>query len=231
VTHALSPDRCIGDLPRFDRATFEERFRGRMHMPAIVTGLADAWPARERWTHDVLLRELALASAGVAKSLTPELAREVAFPSVARIVQQTNVWIFADANVSALHFDLPHNLNTVLRGEKDVVLFHPRETKNLYPSSALGSSGPQNSRVDLDRIDDGRFPRVRDARYWQATVREGETLYIPPCHWHFVRSRGESVAVNVWFHEDDRRLRRIARWPLRVIAAAAIAKLVRSRST
>jgi lysine-specific demethylase 8 len=142
----------------------------------------------------------------------------VTFPAFTHLRDQANVWILPDGYVSELHFDLSHNLNTVLRGEKDVILLPPEETRNLYPV------GAQNSRVRLFDIA-AEFHRVRRARYWKTTLGAGDTLYIPPFYWHHVRSRGESVAVNVWFHREVSRLRRMARWPRRVIVAAVLSRL------
>lgn len=194
--------------------------------PTVIVDAADDWPARERWTHEYLMGELGLSGLGYGRTLDGELARDVRFPPVGRAREQSNVWVLPDGYVSELHFDLPHNLNTVIRGEKDVVLFHPRETRNLYPGHALfGDDGPQNSRVRLDDIGP-RFSRVRRARYWMTTIRVGETLYIPPFFWHHVRSRGESIAANVWFHTEGR-VRRVLRWPRAVKVAAAVAMIRR----
>jgi len=225
MSHCLSPSRCLGDLERIPLASFASGFAARRR-PAIVTGVADAWPARERWTHAELRSRLGDDVVGRSLPLSPELLADVAFPALPRIHERASVWVLPDGYVSELHFDLPHNLNTVLRGEKDFILFSPEETKNLYPHSPFGRESAQNSRVRLDHVAP-EFSRVAAARFWRTTVRAGETIYIPPQFWHFVRSRGESVAVNLWFYLDEPRLLRLARWPRAVLAGAALAKIRR----
>lgn len=227
MTHGLSPSRALGELPRTDVSQLTEAIEGRRG-PLVVTGLADAWPARERWTHAFLMDHFGLSGVGYGKRLDAELARDVSFPAVARLAEQANVWMLPDGYVSELHYDLPHNLNTVLRGSKEVLLFPPTETKHLYAGSPFGAVGPQNSRARLDASSD--FPDLRKASYWRAVIGEGETLYIPPFHWHHVRSRGESVAANIWFHLEGR-LRRVVRWPSPVIVAAALSFARRALGT
>lgn len=224
MSPGLSPSRCLGDLPRIDLATFTARF-AEQRAPIVITDVANEWPARERWTHAYLMAKLGLASTGHGVALDAELRADIALPSVARNPTPPNVWLLPDGYVSELHFDLPHNLNTVLSGEKDFVLFAPTEGKNLYPGSIFGD-GPQNSRIRLDDVAP-RFRRVARARWWKTTLVPGETIYVPPCFWHFVRSRGESIAANVWFDPERWRIQRIARWPRGVIARAAIDKLRR----
>lgn len=226
---ALDPSRDLGPLPRVDLDGFLRRFRARrIHAPAIVTGVSDGWPARA-WTHAHVLGALGLPPRledGIGRAIPDALLGEVRWPALG-VTRQRNVWIAPDGYTSHLHFDLPHNLNSVLRGEKEVVLFAPRETRRLYPHSAFQREVyPANSRVDLDALDVARFPRVRRARFRRAVVVAGETLYIPPRWWHFVRSRGESVAVNVWFDRDDETLReRLAKKPPRLVIHDLLARL------
>lgn len=197
---------------------------GQLAEPVIVTDLARRWRAHERWSHDHLKRALDLDDVGVGAALPASLAADVEFPDFTRLSQQVNVWLARHGQVSELHFDLPHNLNTVIRGEKEFILFHPRESKNLYPYAPWSRFGALNSRVRLDEIDDA-FPRAHLARYWRVVVREGETIYVPPFFWHHVRSRGESVAVNIWFHTEPSKLRRTSTWPPEAIATAILNRL------
>lgn len=233
MLNGLDASRSLGALPRADVATFEELWRGRLGVPVVVTGIADPWRSRRSWTRRRLLDELGAKDdrEALSRALPHLLAREIAFPSIveARAKRQANVWVAPDGYVSHLHFDLYENLLTVLGGEKDVLLFPPSETSRLYPHSALQhATYPSNSQVDLEHLDETRFPRVRKARFFQVTLTEDETLYIPPRFWHFVRSRGESVAVNVWFDRSDRTVVERARAvPLRLRLNNLLSRLQR----
>ncbi|MBS2016683.1 MAG: cupin-like domain-containing protein [Deltaproteobacteria bacterium] len=209
-------------MERVDLATFTRRIReAAPRAPVIVTDLAAEWPALTQWTHDSLRERLGLPAIGVGVALPEALAGEVAFPPFTRLRQQSNLWLARDGQISELHYDLPHNLNTVVRGDKEVHLFAPRERRNLYPCSAFGAFGALNSRVRLDEVGPA-FPRVRRAHYWRTKVVAGETLYIPPFFWHHVRSGGESVAVNVWFHLEPRKFLRVLGWPRGALVTAAV---------
>lgn len=222
---------ALGELPRVRPSDLERRIA--LGLPFVVAGLAEAWPARTTFDHPHLLDvlgEATLPAGGLARPLPDVLARAVIFPPVTMHRPRPHVWLAPDGMTSPLHFDLPHNLNTVLRGAKEVLLFAPSESKNLYPPSLFQRDlYPSNSEVDLTRIDRRRFPKVEHASYWETTVDEGETLYIPPRYWHFVRSRGESVAVNVWFDRPGTLLERVRRKPLRLWAYDALARFHRSR--
>jgi hypothetical protein len=188
---------------------------------------------RATWTRRRLLDELGAPSddAALARALPRSMASAITFPSIvmADPRRTTNVWTAPDGYVSHLHFDLGENLLTVVGGEKELLVFPPSQTRRLYPHSALeGAISPQNSQVDLDHLDGARFPRVKDARYWRVTLRRDETLYLPSRVWHFVRSRGESVAVNVWFERSERTLLERARAvPLAVRAYGLVARAKR----
>lgn len=236
LPRGLEPSGTRGELPRLGVVAFEQRWReipSSRGEPVVVTDLLARFRLAEPWTRARVVRALGLHDhgGGLSAALAFPLAREIVFPAMVtpRAIEQANVWLMPHGHVSGLHFDLGHNLLTVLGGDKELVLFSPAETKNLYPYSALQhETYPSNSQVDLDAVDRSRFPRVARARYWHVTIAAGETLYIPPCFWHFVRSRGESVAVNVWFADiEESRARRELRVPLRLRLNHALARLRR----
>lgn len=45
-----------------------------------------------------------------------------------------------------------------------------------------------------------RFPGVKDARYWDCILEEGEVLYIPVGWWHYVRGLSVSFSVSFWWN-------------------------------
>jgi hypothetical protein len=109
-----------------------------------------------------------------------------------------NLWVAGAATVTHCHFDLPDNLVAIIRGRKRFLLFEPDQGKNLYRSPLL-SSTPHLARVDLASPDVVRFPRLRFARGWEATVEQGDLLYIPERFWHWARAVEDTLSVNHWF--------------------------------
>jgi hypothetical protein len=146
----------------------------------------------------------------------PELAEDVRADLLVdpRTIFETNLWISYNGAVTKLHFDYMDNLIAVVSGRKQLILFDEHQSAFLYPDAFL-STNFNFSRVDLENIDDVRFPNVHRARYWECDVGAGEVLFLPREYWHHVRSAGCCVSVNIWFarmsHYFSRRvLRRVA---------------------
>ena len=67
-----------------------------------------------------------------------------------------------------------------------VILVSPVYSHDLYADSALkmGVLDLNASAVDLER-----YPRVMNVPYYEASVEEGDCVYIPQMWWHQVYSR------------------------------------------
>ncbi|KAL2328830.1 hypothetical protein Fmac_022257 [Flemingia macrophylla] len=65
-------------------------------------------------------------------------------------------------------------------------------------------SGQRILEVDLDNIDEVKFPKVQDLEFVDCILEEGEMLYIPPKWWHYVRSLTTSFSVSFWWSEGER---------------------------
>lgn len=107
-------------------------------------------------------------------------------------------WLSAAHTGSPLHRDPPDNLFAQIFGRKRFVLFRPADTWNLYPHRPW-SGLPNFSRVDAERPDYQRFPRLRRAQPIPCEVGEGEVLYLPRYWWHQVTSLERSASVNLWW--------------------------------
>lgn len=53
--------------------------------------------------------------------------------------------------------------------------------------------------VDVEEPDFAKFPKFASADYQECILREGQMLYIPPYHWHYVRSLSLSFSVSFWW--------------------------------
>jgi hypothetical protein len=107
-----------------------------------------------------------------------------------------NLWIGPSGHVECLHYDPMDGTLIQLHGCKQIVLFPPSQTFNLYPYPFYAhlrhglKLRSWFSRCYPDRPDFQAFPRLRQAlqcRY-DLTLQPGELLYIPAGWWHEVTS-------------------------------------------
>eukprot|EP00042_Codosiga_hollandica_P023632 m.94805 g.94805 ORF g.94805 m.94805 type:complete len:471 (-) comp51267_c0_seq9:25-1437(-) len=131
----------------------------------------------------------------------PELERDILTPDYCCLgdgeVMQVNAWFGPQDTVSPLHHDPHHNLLCQVVGYKYVRLFEPAESSRLYPHSDFLLSN--TSQVDVGRPDFDKFPQLRHANYSEVVLAPGDMLYMPPKHWHYVRSLTVSFSVSHWW--------------------------------
>lgn len=53
--------------------------------------------------------------------------------------------------------------------------------------------------IDLENVDVREFPDFHDVPYQECILKPGECLYLPPGHWHFVKSLEISFSVTYWW--------------------------------
>lgn len=107
----------------------------------------------------------------------------------------TRVWIGSVGTRSMLHSDLRDNLFCQIWGEKRVVLLPWEQSRAAYPFP----DNVVNSQVDLADPDIKRFPQLKSATFYSATMEPGDVLYIPRGCWHDIRSLTPSISLNHWF--------------------------------
>ena len=108
-----------------------------------------------------------------------------------------NAWFGPRGTVSPLHQDPKHNFLCQVMGQKYVRLYAPEFTPQLYPhpSRLLANT----SQVDCEHPDLDRFPKFTEAVFLECVLRPGDMLYIPPKHWHYVKSLSVSFSVSFWW--------------------------------
>lgn len=120
--------------------------------------------------------------------LEPHLLQDFSPPEIAgKTMGRFPMLFFASAEARVfLHYDIDmsHVFHTQFGGRKKVCLFSPDYSVPLYqvPMSVRSFMD-----LDVESPDYQRFPALRYARGYTATLDHGDTLYIPPGWWHQMR--------------------------------------------
>ena len=84
-------------------------------------------------------------------------------------------------------------------GRKYVRLYPKESSDSLYPRDSILSN---TSQVDVENPDHEKFPLFEQCDETQAQehiLLPGQALYIPPKHWHYIRSLDVSFSVSFWW--------------------------------
>ena len=121
-----------------------------------------------------------------------------------------SLWFGPAGTITPLHHDSTNIFFGQVLGSKRIRLAPPFEIGNLYNDRACFSA------IDLDAIDAGRYPLVREACVLDVTVDPGDFLLLPVGWWHMVRSLSTSISLSfqnfavegplaVWRHDRPRK--------------------------
>ncbi|KAJ8607743.1 hypothetical protein CTAYLR_008608 [Chrysophaeum taylorii] len=131
----------------------------------------------------------------------PALRADVALPDYCAlgdgVEPRLNAWFGPPGTVSPLHHDRYHNLLCQVLGVKYVRLYAPRLDQHLYPRDPASLHAVSSQIVDIDRVDQVKFPRFKDAPYSDCRLAPGEILYIPPHTWHYIEASETSFSVGL----------------------------------
>ena len=143
---------------------------------------------------------LAVQSALLSRCL-PGLLEDHAVPFIDKAIEP-RIWIGNKVTTPA-HFDEYHNIACVVCGVRRFTLFAPEQVRNLYIGPLdFAPTGAAIGMARLDRPDDPRFPRLKDAlaEAQVAELHPGDAIYIPPMWWHHVESLEQiNALVNYWW--------------------------------
>lgn len=147
---------------------------------------------------------LVIQSARVAECL-PGLLKDHVLPFLSPGVEP-RLWI-GNRAVTPTHFDSMRNIACVLCGSRRFTLFPPEQLPNLYIGPLdFAPTGAAISMARLDRPDDPRFPRLKEALTTAQVVElhPGDAIYIPPMWWHNVDSLERlNALMNYWWPPLD----------------------------
>lgn len=117
------------------------------------------------------------------------------------------LWI-GNRVTTPVHFDEYHNIAVTVAGRRRFTLFPIEQIANLYIGPPdFAPTGAAIGVARLDRLDDPRFPRLREAlaHAQQAELEPGDAIYMPPLWWHHVESlRSLNALVNYWWRPNPR---------------------------
>lgn len=133
----------------------------------------------------------------------PELKNDIAQPdyccySDSEEPVDTMAWYGPRGTISPLHHDPKKNLLTQIVGEKQLFLFSPEDSENLYPHEH--ELLHNTARVDPTAPDLEKYPKYKNAKPYHCVLRAGQMLYIPPKWWHYVQSLSISFSVSFWWN-------------------------------
>jgi hypothetical protein len=134
------------------------------------------------------------------EELPPSLAADLPVPRYCTTApwKRGVLWMGRAGTVSNLHRDLADNIHVQIAGTKRFVLVSPEYDARVYPSR-LWDSVPNGSRVDVERPDYHRFPKLAGVRTQSVELEPGDGLYIPRRWWHHVRTIEHATSVNFWW--------------------------------
>ncbi|WP_165839766.1 cupin-like domain-containing protein [Mycobacterium montefiorense] len=157
------------------------------------------------------------------KTGLPELWPDIRFPPFVdeQKYSAVNLWFGPGNNVTPLHYDLPNNLLTQVRGRKQVVLCPPREIARVYPFP-FGYLGNHISQVNVADPDLTRFPAWADADRALVELGPGDMLFIPACWWHAVCGIDQNISINYWWRCRSINYLKLPRQMARLVAQAGL---------
>ena len=99
--------------------------------------------------------------------------------------------------VTPLHHDPHHNLLAQVVGTKYVRLYHPRYSRQVRPNTEGLTTN--TSQIDLEAASSQEAAVLASLPHVDCLLLPGQTLYIPPGWWHFVKAVTVSFSVSFWW--------------------------------
>jgi hypothetical protein len=124
----------------------------------------------------------------------------------------TRFWLGPAGTVSHAHCDYSDNFLVQIFGKKTLALYAPDEARFLHTVEGAPSfmkdarrAAPRMlvAEVNPDAPDIERFPNYKGAHRLDCEIGPGDSLFIPSCWFHHVRSLTTSLSVNFFAAEED----------------------------
>ena len=96
------------------------------------------------------------------------------------------------------HYDVMDNVYVQIIGIKDVIMWSPDQSLNLY------LDGDKSKVVDFtDPLLDEKFPRFKSAQQYIGRLFSGDMLFIPSLWFHNMKAIDAGIAINVFWKNLD----------------------------
>lgn len=151
-------------------------------------------------TSETISDGLVYAAMAPIRKWLPELWDDLRYPLYvdSATCAPPNLWYGPGKSVSPLHYDENQNFLAQINGHKKVVLYPPREIRNLYPFP-FHYAARHLSRVNVLEPDHARYPGYQRAACGVAHLGPGDMLFIPLFWWHAVTGLDQNISVNYWW--------------------------------
>ncbi|XP_069991586.1 bifunctional peptidase and arginyl-hydroxylase JMJD5 isoform X2 [Penaeus vannamei] len=129
----------------------------------------------------------------------PELRDDLLVPDYCHLGEEEprlHAWLGPRGTVSPLHHDPDHNILVQVLGYKYIRLYAEDQSPLLYPHPDPLLSNTSQAEIEGPQAD---WPLLQQAQYHDLILAPGESLYIPPRYWHYVRSLSTSFSVSFWW--------------------------------
>ena len=137
-------------------------------------------------------------------STFPTLEQDLHVPDICKqtgksTLYNSNLWIGPSGVHSPCHYDPFNNILCQVIGTKRVICFDKNQSTYMYP--AKGTLQPNTSLVDIRAPDVQKFPDFikAQANGVEVIIDQGDALFIPYKHWHFVEALSSGISVNFWW--------------------------------
>ena len=128
----------------------------------------------------------------------PELRNDFWYPKLGLFFLKKLPMLFFGAKNSHtfMHYDidLANIFHFHFEGEKEVILFNQKQSKYLYkiPHSLI-------TREDIDFLnpDFKKWPALKQAKGFKATLKHGEMLYMPEGYWHYMKYKTTGFSISL----------------------------------
>lgn len=118
----------------------------------------------------------------------PVLREDFKWPDIGlKLIKQLPMLFFGGKNAKVfIHYDIDYSniLHFHFHGEKQCILFDPKQTPYLYkvPHSLISRED-----IDYDNPDLDKFPALKQAKGLICNLKHGEMLYMPEGYWHYMK--------------------------------------------
>lgn len=116
-----------------------------------------------------------------------------------------NLWWGEAGIISQAHYDCSDNFLTQIMGTKQVKLFAPTESANLYSYGIEENFLGDKTATHISKVQEFevanlyQFPNLNKVTCYEGTLNPGDLLYIPSGWWHEIKSLETSISVNFWW--------------------------------